>query len=89
MADADLPNNWEGAARWFIGGTIVFASGFEAVVLFWDGKFLAALGSLSVAIILMGILLKWEWLKAKMPGAAAALTGENRRAGKRDFSKAD
>jgi hypothetical protein len=74
MADTDLPKNWEGATRWFLGGTLVFASGFEAVVLFWEQKYLAAVGSLSVAIILMAILLNWDRLKSKMPGLAAALT---------------
>jgi hypothetical protein len=66
MSDADLPKSWEGAVRWFIGGTIVFASGFEAVVLFWEGKLTVAASSLFVAIVLMGILLNWDWLKAKM-----------------------
>jgi hypothetical protein len=74
MADTDLPKNWEGAARWFLGGTIVFASGFEAVVLFWEGKFAAAGGSFAVAILLMAVLLYWDRLKSKMPRAMAALT---------------
>jgi len=74
MADTDLPKNWEGAARWFLGGTIVFASGFEAVVLFWEGKFAAASGSFGFAIALMAILIYWDRLKSKMPRVMAALT---------------
>ncbi|MBR1090660.1 hypothetical protein JQ621_24605 [Bradyrhizobium manausense] len=74
MADTDLPKNWEGAARWFLGGTIVFASGFEAVVLFWEGKMAAAAGSLAFAIVLMAILIYWDHLKAKMPAVASAVT---------------
>ena len=72
MADTDLPKNWEGATRWFLGGTIVFASGFEAVVLFWEGKLGAACGSFAVAVVLMAILIYWDRLKAKMPRAMAA-----------------
>jgi hypothetical protein len=80
MADTDLPKNWEGLARWFLGGTIVFASGFEAVVLFWEGKFAAASGSFSVAILLMAVLLYWDRLKPKMPRVMAALTAAARQA---------
>ncbi|MCP3463493.1 hypothetical protein [Bradyrhizobium sp. CCGUVB23] len=75
MADTDLPKNWEGAARWFLGGTIVFASGFEAVVLFWEGKLGAAASSFVVAIILMAILIYWDGLKSKMPRLMTALSG--------------
>lgn len=73
MADTDLPKNWEAAARWFLGGTIVFASGFEAVVLFWEGKLPAAGGSFVVAVALMAILIYWDRLKSKLPRVAAAL----------------
>jgi hypothetical protein len=78
MADLDMPKTWEGAARWFLGGTIIFASGFEAVVLFWEGKFLLALGSLSVAVILMAVLLQWERLKAQLPRATGAFTAASK-----------
>lgn len=74
MADTDLPKNWEGAVRWFLGGTIVFASGFEAVVLFWEGKFGPASGSIGIAILFMAILIYWDRLKSKMPRLTAALT---------------
>ena len=73
MADTDLPKNWEGATRWFLGGTIVFASGFEAVVLFWEGKPGPACGSFAVAVVLMAILIYWDRLKAKMPRAMTAM----------------
>jgi hypothetical protein len=73
MADIDLPKNWEGATRWFLGTTIIFASGFEAVVLFWEGKFGAASSSLVVAVLLMAILIYWDRLKSKMPRVMAAL----------------
>jgi hypothetical protein len=73
MADTDLPKNWEGAVRWFLGGTIVFASGFEAVVLFWEGKFGAAGSSFAVAVFLMAVLIYWDRLKSKMPRVMAAL----------------
>jgi hypothetical protein len=78
MADLDMPKTWEGAARWFLGGTIIFASGFEAVVLFWEGKFLLALGSFSVAVVLMAILLQWERLKAQLPRATGAFTAASK-----------
>jgi hypothetical protein len=73
MADLELPKNWESAARWFLGGTIIFASGFEAVVLFWEGKFLVSFGSLLVAIILLAILIYWDLLKGKIPRVTAAI----------------
>ncbi|MGY8665386.1 hypothetical protein Q3C01_23885 [Bradyrhizobium sp. UFLA05-109] len=74
MADTDLPKNWEGAARWFLGGTIVFASGFEAVVLFLEVKLGAAIGSFLVAVVLMAILIYWDGLKSKMPRLMTALS---------------
>jgi MFS superfamily sulfate permease-like transporter len=73
MADTDLPQNWEGASRWFLGGTIVFASGFEAVVLFWEGKFRLAGSSFTVAVVLIAILIYWDRLKSKMPRVMNAL----------------
>src|SRR5262245_19867827 len=73
MSDPEIPKTWEAALRWFVAGTIIFASGFEAVALFWDGKFLAAGGSLLVALALMALLLNWERLKAKRPRAMTAL----------------
>lgn len=65
MAESEIPKSWEGAIRWFIGGTLVFALGFESVVLLWDGKFAASGSSLFAAIALMGVLLNWDWLKSK------------------------
>jgi hypothetical protein len=78
MADLDMPKTWEGAARWFLGGTLVFASGFEAVVLFWEGKFLPALGSLFVALVLIGFLLSWDSLREKIPRLTGAITSASK-----------
>ena len=80
MADLDMPKTWEGAARWFLGGTIIFASGFEAVVLFWEGKLLFSLGSFLVAIFLVAVLIYWDLLKAKIPRATSAFTAASRMA---------
>jgi hypothetical protein len=78
VADLDVPKTWEGAARWFLGGTIIFASGFEAVVMFWEGKFLFSLGSFLVAIFLLAILIYWDLLKGKIPRATDAFTAASK-----------
>jgi len=59
VSDSPLPDSWDGAVRWFLGGTIVFALGFEGVTMFLDGKFLVSVASLLLAMGLLAFLVYW------------------------------
>jgi hypothetical protein len=60
--DVPLPDNVEAAARWLIGGVLIFAFGFESVVMLWEGKFLFSACSLLIAISLTLLLVYWAYL---------------------------
>jgi hypothetical protein len=62
MADASLPDTVEAAARWLLGGVLIFAFGFESVVMLWDGKFLLSFCSFVIAIALTLLLVYWSYL---------------------------
>jgi len=57
-----LPDTVEGAARWLLGGVLIFAFGFESVVMLWDGKFLFCLCSFLIAVALTLLLVYWSFL---------------------------
>ena len=62
--DIPLPDSYGAGLRWFVVGTIIFALGFEGVVMFWEGKFLFSLGSLALALTLLAVIIYWPVLPA-------------------------
>jgi hypothetical protein len=67
--DVQLPTTWDGALRAFVGGTLVFALGFEGVTMLLGGKFLLAGASVVLALILLAIVVYWP------PLSGTALVG--------------
>jgi hypothetical protein len=57
-----LPDTVEGAVRWLLGGVLIFAFGFESVVMLWEGKFVLSASSLMIAITLTLLLVYWAYL---------------------------
>jgi hypothetical protein len=60
--DMPLPDNVEAAARWLLGGVLIFAFGFESVVMLWEGKFIISACSLLIAVLLTLLLVYWSHL---------------------------
>lgn len=54
-----LPDTWDGAVRWFLGGTVVFALGFEGVSVALSGKFLLSGLSFLIAMGLLALMVYW------------------------------
>jgi hypothetical protein len=67
MSESPLPKNWNEAASQLLWGVFAFASGFEGVVMLFEGHLLlAALGILG-AIGLTGIAIRWHQIAAAWP----------------------
>jgi ABC-type transport system involved in multi-copper enzyme maturation permease subunit len=54
-----LPQNWDEAVRWFLGGTVVFALGFEGVTMALGAQFLLSGLSFLIAMGLLAFMVYW------------------------------
>lgn len=54
-----LPQNWDEAVRWFLGGTVVFALGFEGVTMALGAQFLLSGLSFLLAMGLLAFMVYW------------------------------
>ncbi len=54
-----LPDTWDGAVRWFLGGTVVFALGFEGVTMALTAQFLLSGLSFLIAMALLAFMVYW------------------------------
>ena len=51
-----LPETWDQAVRWFLGGTVVFALGFEGVTMILGAQFLLSGLCFVVAMSLLAFM---------------------------------
>jgi len=58
MHDA-LPETWDAAVRWFLGGTVVFALGFEGITMMLGAQFLLSGVAFIVALALLAFMVYW------------------------------
>lgn len=72
--EAPLPDTVEGAVRWLLGGVLIFAFGFESVVMLWEGKFVLSACSLVIATALTLLLVYWAYLPTIVLVAAFILS---------------
>jgi hypothetical protein len=64
--DLPLPDTFGPALRWFVVGTIIFALGFEGIVMLWDGRILLSIISIASAIGLLAIIVYWPVLPSAL-----------------------
>lgn len=54
-----LPDTWDAAVRWFLGGTVVFALGFEGITMMLGARFLLSGVAFIVALALLAFMVYW------------------------------